>query len=299
MIEIRELTKQFDKIVAVDNINLNITEGSVIGLVGSNGSGKSTLLRLLSGVYEPDNGIVLVNGKKLFDSHEAKGECYFIPDFPYFYNNSTIESTAFLYRKLYPNWSEEAFDRFCTMFPVEKNARIINMSKGMQRQAALILALSTCPKYLFLDEIFDGLDPVMRQLLKRIIIDHVSKENMTVVIASHNLRELEDLCDRVCLMHRGKILMEREVDLLKLGLRKVQIAFSQVPNVPNLFEGINVINVWRNGNIFNVTIRGEEEDFMPKLNALNPVFISAMPLTLEEIFITEMGAAGYDVNSII
>lgn len=299
MIEIRELTKTFDKTVAVDNMNLNITEGSVIGLVGSNGSGKSTLLRLLAGVYEPDNGIVLVNGKKLFDNHDAKGECYFIPDFPFFYNNSTIEKMAFLYRQLYPNWSEDAFDKFCSMFPVDKNARIINMSKGMQRQAALILALSTCPKYLFLDEIFDGLDPVVRQLLKRILIDHVAQENMTVVIASHNLRELEDLCDRVCLMHRGKMLMEREIDMLKLGLRKVQIAFSQTPDVPNLFAGINVINVWRNGNIFNVTIRGEEEDFMPKLNALNPVFVSAMPLTLEEIFISEMGAAGYDVNSIL
>lgn len=299
MIEIKNLTKKFDKVTAVNNMNLTIAEGSVIGLVGSNGSGKSTLLRLLAGVYEPDGGQIFVDGNKLFDNYIAKGECYFIPDFPFFYNNSTINSTAFLYRKLYPNWSEDAFNRFCSVFPIKRDARIINMSKGMQRQAALILALSTCPRYLFLDEIFDGLDPVVRQLLKRILIEHVSEHKMTVIIASHNLRELEDLCDRVCLMHRGVMLMEREIDALKLGLRKVQVAFAQVPEGPNIFEGINVINVWRNGNIFNVTIRGTEEDFMPKLNSLNPAYVSAMPLTLEEIFISEMGAAGYDVNSIL
>ena len=299
MIELNKLTKKFDKITAVDNMSLSVSTGSVVGLVGSNGSGKSTLLRLLAGVYQPNSGEVLIDGQKLFDNPAAKGQCYFIPDFPYFYNNSTINNTAFLYRKLYPNWSEEQFARFCTVFPIDSNARIINMSKGMQRQAALILALSTCPRYLFLDEIFDGLDPVVRHLLKKILIDHVAEHNMTVIIASHNLRELEDLCDRICLMHRGQMLMERDIDSLRMCFRKVQVAFSQVPDKPNIFEGINVINVWRNGNVFNVTIRGTEDDFMPQLHALNPAYISAMPLTLEEIFISEMGAAGYDINSII
>lgn len=299
LIEIKNLTKKFDKVTAVNQMNVSIEDGSVVGLVGSNGSGKSTLLRLLAGVYQPDGGEIVINGQTLFDNPKAKGECYFIPDFPFFYNNSTINSTAFLYRKLYPNWSEEKFNRFCSIFPIKRDAKIINMSKGMQRQAALILALSTCPKYLFLDEIFDGLDPVVRHLLKKILIEHVSEENMTVIIASHNLRELEDLCDRICLMHRGTMLMEREIDSLRMCFRKVQIAFSEIPNVPDLFAGINVVNVWKNGNVFNVTIRGTEEDFIPQLNALNPAYISAMPLTLEEIFISEMGAAGYDVNSII
>lgn len=299
MIEICNLTKNFDKVVAVNKMNLKIEQGTILGLVGSNGSGKSTLLRLMSGVYEPDGGIIKVDGEELFDNATAKGKCYFISDFPYFYNSSTIDNIAFLYRSLYPNWSEEKFNYLCTVFPINRKAKVINMSKGMQRQAALILALSTCPEYLFLDEIFDGLDPVVRQLLKRILIERVSQDNVTVVIASHNLRELEDLCDRVCLMHRGVMLMEREVDALKLGLRKVQVAFSQLPDVANPFEEINVINLWRNGNIFNITIRGTEEDFMPKLRALNPVYVSALPLTLEEIFISEMGAAGYDVNSIL
>ena len=243
MIELNKLTKKFDKVTAVDNMSLSVSTGSVVGLVGSNGSGKSTLLRLLAGVYQPNSGEVLIDGQKLFDNPAAKGQCYFIPDFPYFYNNSTINNTAFLYRKLYPNWSEEQFARFCTVFPIDSNARIINMSKGMQRQAALILALSTCPRYLFLDEIFDGLDPVVRHLLKKILIDHVAEHNMTVIIASHNLRELEDLCDRICLMHRGQMLMERDIDSLRMCFRKVQVAFSQVPDKPNIFEGINVINV--------------------------------------------------------
>ncbi len=246
-----------------------------------------------------DGGEILLDGESLFDNPAAKGRCYFIPDFPYFYNSSTIENTAALLRDIYPNWSEFQYEKYCSMFPIDRNGRIINMSKGMQRQAALILALSTCPDYLFLDEIFDGLDPVVRHLLKKILIEHVLEHGMTVIIASHNLRELEDLCDRVCLMHRGKVLMERDIDSLRLEFRKVQVAFNQVPNVPDLFAGINVVNVWRNGNVFNVTIRGTEAEFMPQLNALNPAYISAMPLTLEEIFISEMGAAGYDTNSIV
>lgn len=299
MIQIKNLTKRFDKLIAVDNMSLNIETGSVLGLVGSNGSGKSTLLRLLSGVYQSDGGEIIVDGKKLFDNPKAKGECYFIPDFPYFYNGSTVNNTAFLYRQIYPNWSEEQFEHYCSVFPIKRDDKIINMSKGMQRQAALILALSTCPKYLFLDEIFDGLDPVVRHLLKKILIGHVSEHGMTVIIASHNLRELEDLCDNICLMHRGQVLMSREIDAIKLGIRKVQVAFAELPQVQNPFAGINVLNMWQNGNIFNITIRGNEEEFMPKLKALNPVYVSAMPLTLEEIFISEMGVAGYDVNSIL
>ena len=260
MIEINNLTKRFEKVMAVDRLSLRVPDGSVLGLVGSNGSGKSTLLRMLAGVFRADSGSITVNGRELFDDAAAKGECFFIPDFPFFYNNSTIENTAVLYREL---------------------------------------ALSTRPQYLFLDEIFDGLDPVVRHLLKRILIEHVAEHRMTVIIASHNLRELEDLCDRICLMHRGRVLMERDLDSLRMEFRKVQVAFREVPNMPNIFAGIPVVSAWRNGNVFNVTIRGTEEEFMPRLNALNPAYISAMPLTLEEIFISEMGAAGYDTNTIL
>lgn len=299
MIEINNLTKRFDNILAVDNLSLTIPTGAVVGLVGSNGGGKSTLLRMLSGVYCSDSGSIRVDGMTLYDNPVAKGKCFFIADFPYFYNNSTVNSMASLYRDLYPNWSEERFERMCAVFPIDPNMSIINMSKGMQRQAAIILAMSTCPRYLYMDEIFDGLDPVMRLLLKRIIVQEIADNQMTTVIASHNLRELQDLCDRVCLMHRGRVVLDRDVASLNREFRKVQVAFPVVPNVPNLFAGINVVSVWQNGNLFDLTIRGSEEEFMPRLSALQPTYISPMPLSLEEVFIAEMGVYGYDANFVL
>lgn len=298
MIEVNHITKKFGKVTAVDDFTLTVNRGSVLGIVGSNGGGKSTLLRIMSGVFDPDKGEVNINGINILDNPSVKGECFFIPDYPYFSNSSTLENTAFLFRSLYPNWNENAFKQFCSVFPIDPDAMIIDMSKGMQRQAALILALSTCPRYLLLDEIFDGLDPVVRKLVKKIIIDNVSANDMTVVVASHNLRELEELCDRICLMHKGKLLLEREIDEIKLGLRKVQVAFTEVPD-NSFFNEINVINTWRNGNIFNLTIKGTEEEFMPKLQELNPIYISAVPMTLEKIFICEMGVAGYDTENIL
>lgn len=299
MIEINNLTKRFDNILAVDNLSLTVPTGAVLGLVGSNGGGKSTLLRMLSGVYCSDSGSILVDGQPLYDNPIAKGRCFFISDFPYFYNNSTVNSMASLYRDLYPNWSEERFERMCAVFPIDPNMNIINMSKGMQRQSAIILAMSTCPGYLYMDEIFDGLDPVMRLMLKRIIVQEISEHQMTTVIASHNLRELQDLCDRICLMHRGRVVLDREVESLNREFRKVQVAFPGVPTDPNLFAGINVVSVWQNGNVFDLTIRGSEEEFMPRLNALKPLYVSPMPLSLEEIFITEMGVYGYDANFVL
>lgn len=299
MIEIQNLTKSFDKVCAVNNLSMAVDSGSIVGLVGSNGGGKSTLLRLLSGVFAADSGSITIDGQTLYNNAAAKGVCFFVPDFPFYYDRSTINNTASLYRDLYPNWSEQRFASLCSMFPVGKNDKIINMSKGMQRQAAIILALSTCPKYLFMDEIFDGLDPVMRLLLKKLVIEQVADIGMTVIIASHNLRELEDLCDRVCLLHNGILLLDSDADALRGKYRKVQVAFSQIPQVQNLFEGINVVNVWQNGNVFNLTIKGGEADFMPRLEALDPVYISAMPLSLEEIFISEMGVYGYDVRLVL
>ena len=250
MIEIRQLTKVFDKVTALDRLDLTVENGSVTGLIGSNGGGKSTLLRLLSGVYHPDGGEILIDG----------AAC-------------------------------------CAAFPIERNRRIINMSKGMQRQAALIIALSTRPRYLFLDEIFDGLDAVVRLVLKRLLAERVAAHEMTVIIASHNLRELEELCDRICLLHQGRVIVEHDVDSLRAQYRKVQMGFAEAPG-ELCFDGVDVVGTLRTGNVVNLTIRGAEEDFMPKLQAMSPAFIAAMPLTLEEVFISEMEAAGYDAYHI-
>lgn len=298
MIEIKNVTKSFDSLDALDTICFNIPKGSVYGLLGSNGSGKSTLLRVMSGVFEPDGGEVRIDGERVFENERVKGKCIFVPDFPYFYNNSTVENTAQLYRKIYPDWSEQRFADLCHMFPINKKAKIISMSKGMQRQAALILALSAQPDYIFLDEIFDGLDPVVRQLVKRLIADDVYSRKMTAVIASHNLRELEDLCDYVGLLHRGKIILNKELDNVKQGIHKIQIAFKNAFE-NNPFEDLNLVKCEQKGNLYNIVIKGEENEYLDYLQSLEPVFMESLPLTLEEIFISEMEVAGYDINNIL
>lgn len=225
MIEIKNVSKSFGKTAALDNLSFCVEEGSVFGLVGSNGAGKSTLLRIIGGIFRAESGEALVDGENSFENTAVKNKLFFVPDYPYFFNNSTVKNLAALYRGIYRNWDEEYFEKLLNIFPIKKNDKIINMSKGMQRQAALILALSTRPKYLLLDEIFDGLDPVVRQLVKRLIITNVTDNGMTAIIASHNLRELEDICDHVGLLHKGEIVLEKELDELKLGIHKVQIAF--------------------------------------------------------------------------
>lgn len=298
MIEIKNVTKKFGDLCALDNLSFNVAQGAVFGLVGSNGAGKSTLLRVINGVFRADGGEVLIDGESTFENPQIKSKCYFISDFPFFYNNSTIVNTAFIYRRLYPGWDEEYFKSLCRTFPINPKAKIINMSKGMQRQAALILALSTRPKYLFLDEIFDGLDPVVRQLVKRLLITNVTDNNTTVMIASHNLRELEDVCDHVGFLHRGGVVEERELDDMKLGIHKVQIAFKYGVD-DGVFAGLNIVGKKRQGNLFNLTVKGEPDEFMPVLEALDPAFVEVLPLTLEEVFINEMEGAGYDIDNII
>lgn len=298
MIKIENLSKSFGNLKALDNLSVNVNKGSVFGLVGSNGSGKSTLLRILSGVYIADSGRITIDGKTAEDNEDVKGICCFVSDFPYFSNNSTLKNTAILYRSIYPNWSEEKYNTFCKTFPIDCNTKIITMSKGMQRQAALILALSTCPQYLFLDEIFDGLDPVVRQLVKKLIIEQVAENNMSVIIASHNLRELEDFCDHIGFLHKGGILLEKELDDLKLDLHKIQVAYEE-PLPENALSELNIVNMKSNGKMYEVVVRGDIELAKILLNTYNPVFMEMLPLTLEEIFISEMEVAGYDINNIL
>lgn len=298
MLEIKNVTKIFGEVKALNNLSFNVQEGTVFGLVGSNGSGKSTLLRAINGIYNVEEGQILIDGESTFENINVKNKCFFISDFPYFFNYSTVENTAYIYRKIYETWDEDYYNQLCSTFPINKKQRIINMSKGMQRQAALILALSTKPKYLFLDEIFDGLDPVVRQLVKKLLITAVTDNNTTIMIASHNLRELEDVCDHIGLLHKGGVIMERELDDMKLGIHKVQIAFKENTE-QSVFDSFNITNIKRQGNLFNITIKGDESEFMPRLEALGPVFLESLPLTLEEVFINEMEGAGYDINNIL
>ena len=199
MIELINLTKKFGEFKAVNEVNAKIEDGCIYGLVGSNGSGKSTLLRLLSGVYYPDGGNISVDGFEVFNNPVLKSQIFYLPDSPYFFKNATIKEMAEFFEGLYPTFDRARFDHLKSVFPISTTDKIDNMSKGMQRQAALMLALSTNPKYLLLDEAFDGLDPVMRSVLKELLIDGIETNQMTVIIASHNLRELEDLTDHIAL----------------------------------------------------------------------------------------------------
>lgn len=292
MIEIKNLTKRFDTTVALNNMNCNIAEGTIFGLSGSNGSGKSTLLRTLSGVYQPDGGEVVIDGENAFDNHKIKERCYYIADYPYFFNDSTVNNLAALMRTMYGNWSEERFEQLCEMFPIERDKRIINMSKGMQRQASLILAFSTRPKYLFLDEIFDGLDPVIRKTLKTLIIQDVTDNDMTCIIASHNLREIDDICDNIVMLHKGSLLTNTDTDIIKDKVHKIQLAFSE--NQPDyIFDGMDVQIITKTGNYYSLMTRGNRLDIVKRLEELNPVFLEVLPSTLEEVFISEMEEAGY------
>ena len=292
MIEIKNLIKRFDKTIAINNLNCNIEEGTIFGLAGSNGSGKSTLLRTLSGVYEPDGGKIIIDCEHAFDNHKIKERCAYIADYPYFFNDSTIEKMAKLYRTLYWSWDEEYYLRLCAMFPIATNKKIINMSKGMQRQASLILAFATRPKYLFLDEIFDGLDPVIRKTLKSLLIEEVADNHMTCIIASHNLREIDDICDKIVLLHKGKLVANNETDELKNKMHKIQMAFHEAPD-RRVIQNLNCEIISQIGNYYVIMAKGDIEEIMKQLNELNPAFMEVMPSTLEEVFINEMEGAGY------
>ena len=298
MIEAKKLTKKFDTTTALEEISFSIGSGSVFGLVGSNGAGKSTFLRTLAGVYAPDSGEVLVDGAAPFENSASKSKIFFISDYPYFLPQSTLREMADFYARIYPGWSEKRFEELSTMFPIGNKVKISNMSKGMQRQAALICALATQPSYLLLDEIFDGLDPVMRQLLKRIVSNEVAERGMTVVVASHNLRELEDLCDHVGLFHKGGVIFERDLDELKLGINKVQAVFKPIPEL-SAFAPLDIVKTEMHGSLINLVIRGSKDEILNRINALNPIFVEVLPLTLEEVFISEMEVAGYDLDNIL
>ncbi len=292
MIEIKNITKKFDKTVAICNLDCNISEGTIFGLAGSNGSGKSTLLRTISGVYQADEGEVIIDGENVFDNPKIKERFAYISDYPYFFNDSTLENMASLYKGLYSEWDDNLYMRLCSMFPIGTKDKIINMSKGMQRQASLILAFSTKPKYLLLDEIFDGLDPVIRKTLKTLIIENVTDRNMTCIIASHNLREIDDICDKIVLLHKGQLVTNEETDQLKNQMHKIQLAFNRDID-RQLFKNINAEIISQVGNYYVLLVKGDLEEKMEQLNSLEPAFIEVMPSTLEEVFINEMEGVGY------
>lgn len=298
MIEIKNLSKAFEKNFALKKLNFQVGDSSVFALVGSNGSGKSTLLRTISGVYQPTAGDVLIDGKPIFENPQLKDQFYFVADVPFFYNGTTLDNASNLLNKIYSGWSEETYLRLCSIFPIDRRGKLINMSKGMQRQASLILALSAKPKYLLLDEIFDGLDPVIRRLVKQLIINDVSDRGMSVIIASHNMRELEDICDHIAFLHRGNLVVEDDVEEIKTQVHKFHAAFDRDFDQNEIIGGLEILNIKRSGNLISFTAKGNKEDIEKIIKAQEPIFMESLPLTLEEIFMCEMEVAGYDIENI-
>ncbi|MCQ2431316.1 MAG: ABC transporter ATP-binding protein [Clostridia bacterium] len=293
-----------DCVKSLDSVTAEIRQGSIFGLIGSNGAGKSTLLRVMAGILLPDSGGVTYAGREVYENTALKQEIVYLSDDQFFFPHGTIADMADYYRRVYDHWSDEKYDRLRHIFNLEADRRINTFSKGMRKQASVLLALSCCPKYLLCDETFDGLDPVMRQFVKRLFAEEVADGNLTPIIASHNMRELEDICDHIGLLHKGGILFDREVDELKSNIHKVQLVLTNgTPEAENVYAGhfgdLPVVSTKRSGSVFNLVVRGSYEAVTGTAEALNPVFYELVPLTLEEIFICEMEEKGYDFDGFI
>ncbi len=299
MIEIRSVSKAFADIKAVDGIAADITEGCVYGLIGTNGAGKSTLMRMMAGVLKPDAGTVLVDGENVYENPKVKKELFYIPDDAYFLPNATPMDMERFYAAIYERFDHARFAEMLDQFGLGKKRRIATFSKGMKKQLSVLLGVCAGTKYLFCDETFDGLDPVMRQAVKSIFANEIEERQLTPVIASHNLRELEDICDHVGLLHKGGILFSKDLDDMKLGIHKAQCAFEADRDVNELLTGLDMMKHEQRGRLHTLTIRGNEAEITEKLEAMEPVFFEILPLTLEEIFISETEVAGYDIKSLI
>jgi len=292
MIRLTSVSKSFDQKLVLDNINWTVNKGSVFGLVGPNGAGKSTLLRLISGVLQADNGQVEVDEQLVYDQPSVKRRILFLADEPFFLHQTTLKEMKEFYKIFYPAFDEKVYAKLLTNFPIAENEKINTFSKGMKRQAGLILALSVSPDVLLLDEAFDGLDPVMRLTLKRFISNEILNREMTVVISSHNLRELEDICDQIALIDQRKVVMSGDVDKIKGDFHKFQVGFN-TEVAEDLFEDLLPIHLDRHGKVFTIVVKGDPEALVAKINQLNPVLVNELPLNLEEIFVYEMEGRGY------
>ena len=297
MIEMREIVKTFDGFAALDGASLSVPAGSVYGLVGPNGAGKSTLIRHLTGIYRQDSGQVLISGKEVWENAALKARIAAIPDDWYYFLQATVRDMMRFYRGFYPTFSTERYEKLKAVFAIDEKKTIRRLSKGMQKQVAFWLALSCMPDYLILDEPVDGLDPVMRRQVWSLVMGDVAQRGTTVLVSSHNLRELEDVCDHVGIMDHGKVLLERSLEQLQDNMVKLQVVFRDgVSEVP---QELPVLHASRVGRIHTLIMRMNAEEATARLAVYDPMLVDAVPLTLEEIFIYELGGADYAVKDIV
>ena len=295
MIQVQNVVKDFDGFRALDGLSMTVPTGAIYGLVGPNGAGKSTVLRHITGVYQQDSGLVLVDGEQAYENPAVKAKVANIPDDLYYFVSASTYDMAKLYQGFYPKFDWARYEKLKEVFhTVEEKRPIRRLSKGMQKQAAFWLAMCCRPEILVLDEPVDGLDPVMRRQVWSLLMSDVAQDGTTVLVSSHNLRELEDVCDHVGILSRGKVLVERSLSDLQENLVKMQVVF-QTKELPELPGDMEVLNVQQVGRIHTLIVRGRADEITNRLAVYQPILMDALPLTLEEIFIYELGGEGYEV----
>jgi ABC-2 type transport system ATP-binding protein len=295
MIEVKKLVKTFGDFRALDGLDINVPSGAVYGLVGPNGAGKSTVIRHITGILKQDSGEVKVDGEDVYENTAVKARIAYIPDDVFYYTQASVNDMMKFYRDMYPKFDMERFSSLGKVFGIKTSSPVRKLSRGMQKQVAFWLALSMRPETVVLDEPVDGLDPVMRRQVWNVLLSDVAENGTTVLISSHNLRELEDVCDHVGIMNKGKMMIERNLADLQESLVKVQLALPEGKSVP---EGLDILHMSELGHLKTIIVRGSTDDVTGKLAAASPMFIDVLPLTLEEIFVYELGGAGYEVKDI-
>ena len=299
MIELKNLDKTFRDIHAIDHISGSIREGMVFGMIGSNGAGKSTLLRMIAGIIRPDSGEILVDGDLVYENPEVKSQICFLSDTPYYFSNADIRQMRDYYMMIYPTFNQKLFDSLTEKFKLEPKRRISSFSKGMKKQVSILLGLCSGSKYLLCDETFDGLDPVVRQAVKSLFASEIMNRDFTPVISSHNLRELEDICDSIGLLHQGKLLLTQDLDQIKCSICKLQCVVPDPHREQTLIRSLRILRMERTGSLLTLTVRGDRSQVLELVQAQEPLFAEVLPLTLEEIFISETEVAGYDIKDFL
>jgi len=299
MIKVNNVVKSFDGFHALDGLTMSVEKGSIYGLVGPNGAGKSTILRHITGVYRPDSGSVLVDGQPVYENPTVKARISTIPDELYYFNSASTRDMMKFYRGMYPKFDDKRYQTLREAFPeVNEKHPIRRLSKGMQKQSAFWLALCCQPDLLVLDEPVDGLDPVMRRQVWSLLMNDVAQRGTTVLVSSHNLRELEDVCDHVGILSHGKVLLERSLTDLQDNVVKLQIAFKE-PELPQLPPELNVLHTTQIGRVYTLIVRGNPREIKARMAVYDPILMEALPLSLEEIFIYELGGEDYGVHDIV
>lgn len=298
MIEVNQCSKKFGMLQAVNKVSLQIGNREVFGLVGSNGAGKSTLLRMMAGIIRGDEGNILVDGTDVYENEKAKSSIFYIADDSYFPANFTPREMAVYYKNVYPSFQMQKYEKLMKQFHLDERGKINRFSKGMKKQLLVILGIAAGTKYMLCDETFDGLDPVMRQAVKSLFAAEIMNRDFSPVIASHNLRELEDICDHVGLLHQGGILLSQDLEELKFHIHKVQCVLSDSQKEKELAKELDVLSIQHQGSLLLITARGTRTEIMERIQAKKPLFCEILPLTLEEIFISETEVAGYEIKNI-